>query len=365
VAAGVQKIVGRTAIVAAAFACAALAPGAGAALRPGDILAIDQGSTVYQVDAQTGDVDVFSQDPAFFGTGGLAFTPEKRVIATDESESAVFSLSPTGAIRPFLDQGLSSPFGVAYSPVDGILVADYERGFQDTGQLLAVRRDDFRILAKRDKFLDPIGVAVASTGVAYVIEQDGRGGAVLRIKGRRQPVVTNGDQLDSPTDGVVGPDGTIYVSDQAGLAVAVNPRTGAQDVLASDPTIEGGGIALGFDGLPIVAALSGPARVLANGTLEEIAPTPTVPTDVAVVPPACGGRWASFYGTEGRDRIKGSAGKDVIAGLGGNDVIRTRGGKDIVCGGDGRDDLDGGVDRDVAIGGAGNDDCRAERRRSC
>jgi Ca2+-binding RTX toxin-like protein len=360
---------GALAVALAAVASAlAFVPGAGAELRAGDLLVTDYEGRVLQVKARSGNVSTFANDPRFTNPSELSFTPNRRVIVTDEGNGSVFTVTPGGDVRRFVS-GLITPYGTAFSPVHGLLVADYEQV-----ALLRVRgRNDTATLADAGMFSDPIGVAVAPNGTPFVIEQDffagpcgiDCGGVIEIAPNGSQTETSSGGGFADPTDGIVGPDRTIYVSDQDSGALSVNPGSGAQTLLSPDGSIVGNGIALDFAGRPLVTTNTGVARIRPDQSLDEIAPLSGDSNDVAVVPPSCAGKWATFFGTEGPDTIKASPGPDVIAALGGNDIVKTRGGRDVICGGGGRDTLNGGPGRDRAVGGAAEDACRAETRRSC
>lgn len=76
---------------------------------------------------------------------------------------------------------------------------------------------------------------------------------------------------------------------------------------------------------------------------------------VTVVPPKCGGQFATIVGSSGPDVLKGTRFPDVIAGEGGKDRISGLAGKDRLCGGKGPDTLKGGKGNDLLNGGKGKD----------
>lgn len=346
-----------------------------AKLNPGDLLVTDySGDRVVRWNVKNEATKTFVQSNKIGAASELTFTPRGKVILTDEGDSKVFSIDRAGGITTLVGTGLAAPYGAAYSPLFGLLVADYDRGMNDTGQLIRIpKRNKVRVVAKKQFFDDPIGVAAAPDGTPYVIEQDtfkgdcgSNCGGVIRITPRgKQRVVSSGGFFSDPSDGVVGPNRRIYVADQTGRAVAVNPGNGNQALLANDGDIDGNGIALDFHGDVIVTTQTGIARIGPGGTLEEIAPVAGNPTDVMVVPPRCAGRWATVFGTNGNDKIVGGPGPDVINALGGEDVIKGLGGNDRLCGAGGPDRIVGGKGSDKAVGGGGNDVCRAERESSC
>jgi Tol biopolymer transport system component len=76
---------------------------------------------------------------------------------------------------------------------------------------------------------------------------------------------------------------------------------------------------------------------------------------IVVIPPKCGGRTATIFGTNASDVLAGTSGPDVIAGLRGNDTIRGGGRNDIICGGSGADLISAGRGGDRVNGGSGSD----------
>jgi outer membrane protein assembly factor BamB len=77
----------------------------------------------------------------------------------------------------------------------------------------------------------------------------------------------------------------------------------------------------------------------------------------------CGGKLATVYGTNGKDKLNGSRRADVIVGLGGKDKISGGNGNDRLCGGKGNDRLGGGKGKDSLIGGKGRDSCAGGKGR--
>lgn len=70
----------------------------------------------------------------------------------------------------------------------------------------------------------------------------------------------------------------------------------------------------------------------------------------------CGGAWATWVGTHGRDRFTGTRGRDVVNGVGGNDSLEGGRGVDQICGGGGNDSVRGNRGWDgILLGGPGDD----------
>jgi sugar lactone lactonase YvrE len=238
--------------------------------------------------------------------------------------------------------------------------------------------------------------------------------AIYRInrKTGAASTLTSGGQIIGSTYGLaVGPSGAIFVADNSGRVVKVNPKTAHQTLISSDPDLTDlFGIAVSATGkifvlerdIPAVLRVDPslpPARnanVITHGTdlssgAYDLAFTPqgklvtadfdqsqvtqidprtgnesipfaggllNDPEGITIEPPKCGGKVATIYGTPKRDKIKASPFNDVIAGLGGGDVIKGKGGRDIICGGSGDDKLIGGRGKDKLIGGPGHDTTR-------
>jgi Ca2+-binding RTX toxin-like protein len=235
--------------------------------------------------------------------------------------------------------------------------------------------------------------------------------AIYRInrKTGAASIFTSGGKISGDTYGLaVGPSGAIFVADNSGRVVKVDPKTRHQTLVSDDPDLSDlWGIAVSVTGkifvvdrnVPAVlridpsgppgsnaTAITTPTNVLAgpydlaftlpgqlvtanlsDASVARINPHNgdnsilfsggllTKPEGITVEPPRCGGKVATIYGTPKRDKIKGSPFNDVIAGLGANDVIKGDGGRDFICGNSGNDKLIGGAKRDRLIGGPGHD----------
>jgi Ca2+-binding RTX toxin-like protein len=79
------------------------------------------------------------------------------------------------------------------------------------------------------------------------------------------------------------------------------------------------------------------------------------PQGVTIVPPLCGGRFATIVGDAAGNVLQGTQFADVIAAGAGRDRVLAGNGNDIVCGGLGKDVLKGQKGRDRLLGESGRD----------
>lgn len=66
-----------------------------------------------------------------------------------------------------------------------------------------------------------------------------------------------------------------------------------------------------------------------------------------------------IFGTENKDKLKGTNGNDLIIAFEGDDTVDGSNGDDCIIGGDGNDKLDGSNGIDIILGGAGDDKINA------
>lgn len=175
---------------------------------------------------------------------------------------------------------------------------------------------------------------------------------------------------------LVMPNNNIVMGDQ-GLAPATpigglvtGPANGPFTPIAGGAFFAGnsvpGALALDTGGNVVVVDRNGPGtapgriyKVSLAGVLTPVVTDTAAllvePGGLAIVPPKCGGKFATIVGTPGKDKLPGTNGPDVIVALGGKDTVKGKGGKDLLCGGAGADKLLGGGGKDRVIGGKGKD----------
>lgn len=319
---------------------------------------------------------------------------------------------------------LLDPWGVLFVPGQGIVVADYNN-FGGVGGLVGVdgATGKQRVLSSNDQavnsgtselFATALRLAQARSGELAVANRGSDPGVVgVNPKTGKQRVLSANSQavnvgtsefFSTPEAIDVGPEGTLYLTDTnafpGGGIIGVNPQTGKQTkVSANDLPVNSAamgfaspqGIATALNGDLIVAQPYAPlAFGGSDGSLLRVDPgtgaitvlsTNDMPVNsgtselladpygVTVVPPLCAGRYATGYGSTGRQVLPGTNAADFLAGLGGGDRISSGRGKDRACGGAGNDKLRGGAGGDVLDGGAGRDVCVGgggrDRARSC
>lgn len=224
------------------------------------------------------------------------------------------------------------------------------------------------------------GIAVERTGTLLVADSGPAAApTVLRRvdpnTGAATIVYTGPTPASDLRSVLVMPNNNIVLGDQ-GVAPTPNgglltgPANGPFTSIAGGAFFAGtsvpGALALDTGGNVVVADRNGPAtapgriyKVSLTGTLTPIVTDTAAllvePGGLAIVPPKCGGKFATIVGTPGKDKLPGTNGPDVIVALGGKDTVKGKGGKDLLCGGAGVDKLLGGAGADRVIGGKGKD----------
>jgi Ca2+-binding RTX toxin-like protein len=311
-----------------------------------------------------------------------------------------------GRSELFLD-----PWGVVFLPGRGIVVGDYN-AFTDGGLIgVNAATGKERVLASNDQpvnlgatelFENPARLAVARSGNLAVITHGVDPGVVgvnpatgkqRKLSSNSQPVnMGSSEFFDSPEAIDVAANGGLVVADSnaftGGGVIRVNPATGKQSkISANDLPVNSSnmifqspeGIATAPNGDLIVVEPSAPPTFGgATGAVIRVDPatgaerllssndTPVnsgsselldEPYGVTVVPPRCGGRFATMYGGPRRETLRGGRFADVMAALNGRDLIEGGRGNDRVCGGAGNDRLGGAAGADLLVGGPGRDVC--------
>lgn len=233
-----------------------------------------------------------------------------------------------------------------------------------------------RLVASGGGITDLRGIAVEQSGSLLVVNS-GVTGALLRVNavtGAQLPLL-NGPPLTDPRGIVLRPNGDAVIGDSGGIGdgslINVDLPSLATGTLAGGAFFGGssvpGALAFEISGNLVVADRNSNAagaagrlfRVNSGGAITEVV-TPasnllSEANGVVVVPPKCGGKFATIVGSPGKDTLPGTNGADVIVALGGKDTVKGKGGKDVICGGAGNDILSGGGGKDTIIPGKGKD----------
>ena len=327
------------------------------ALTPlGQLYVADQNAdggtgAVIRVDPATGAQTEVSTGGFFQDPTGIAREPSGHMVVVDHADVVVRVDLVTGEQQEVSsDMNFDFPTGVTVDPSAGtIWVTDEDATPSFMGGLIRVNplTGQQTIVADNPDPVDPIGFndpqspeIERSTGKILVTDDDANSeemgsdhrGSLFRVDpltGQTSRVTTAGF-FGNPMGVAVGIGGTIFVTDVAavpgefnGGIIAVNPKTGAQEI-----------VALG-DNAP-------------DNPLYR-------PNDLLMVPHRCKGRFATILGTRGRDVITGTPYADVIVTYRGRDRVNAKAGDDIVCGGRGADSLGGARGRDNLFGQAGRD----------
>jgi Ca2+-binding RTX toxin-like protein len=397
------RVEGALALALALAATLSAAPAAHGVI--GDILIVDSSNPPRLVKiSATGVQSVVTQENLLDTPAGVTVTPGGAALIADQD---AFGMNDGGIIRVNLGTTIQSevssneksnaaggaelfenPLGVAVAPDGDLIVADKGIQIGDTldGRVISVNPANGAqaLLAEGVNLRNPAGIVIRQNGDILVTDEGNAiPGKVVRIDPATgaQTVFAEGNLLAEPRGLTVYPNGTVFAADQAGSRVVRIRPGGAQSVVTADGELNTPyGIARRASGRLVVSDfnLGGPGKAV---TVDPFTNTqsPFVSggelsnnLSAAVVPPSCGGRPATFFGTPRRDTIRGTRFRDVFAGLGGNDRIVGRGGRDLICGNAGRDQLSGGNGRDRLlgqtaadrlIGGRGRDRCQGGRGR--
>ncbi len=320
-----------------------------------------------RVDPATGQATLISDNamsgPGLFATPfGVVIDRTGRTLVADYGAfpgGGVISVNTaTGQQTAFSNNSISvpdlfdTPFGLGLSQSGRPLVADSSAFADGNGGIIGVdaQGQESAVTNNAISATDAFGggpIDVDSDGAKSLLVTDygtDSTGGVIRVDAAGQATllstnsISGTDLFDTPFSSAITPAGRILVADEdsqglgeTGAVIDVNRATGEQTALSTN-------------------AISGP------DLFQE-------PDGILVVPPKCGGRFATIVGTTGRDVIKGSKFADVIATVGGRDQVKGAGGNDLICGGAGRDTLIGGAGRDKLFGQAGRDVLRGGKGR--
>lgn len=319
---------------------------------------------------------------------------------------------------------LIDPWGIVLVPGHGIVVSDYN-AFGGNGGLIGIApaTGKQRVFSSNDQAANSGSSELFHTTPRLVQARSGELAVVTHgvdpgivgvkpatgkqrvLSAGSQPVNSGSSELFVTPQAVdVGPEGRLYATDSnafpGGGVIGVDPQTGKQSkVSANDLVVNAAsmvfqspeGIATTLAGeLIVVQPSAPPAFGGTSGSVVRIDPDTGAatllssndlpvnsgsselfsdPYGVAIVPPRCGGRYATAFGGPGPQRLRGGSAGEILAGLGGRDRLAGAGGGDRLCGEAGADTIRGGPGADILIGGPGRDLCIGgpgrDRARSC
>lgn len=196
----------------------------------------------------------------FDGPAAVAVAADGTVFIADSRNHRICELTPQGQVRTLAgaptggavggyadgtgpQARFAAPAGIAIAPDGSLLVADTGnhrlRRVTRTGVVTTFAGDD---TPKDDlgrpqgghrdgppaqaQFRFPVGLAVDSSGVAYVA--DAGNGCVRRVPptGEVGTVAAEGGEMAAPTQVALGPDGSLWVADTVGGRLWTGPRAG-------------------------------------------------------------------------------------------------------------------------------------------
>jgi hypothetical protein len=335
----------------AVVALAALSVVASAAqARPGDVIVGDSSNAkVWRLKPGTGTKTVISADPKLSQPSDSVFGPDGTLYVVDYSAlggpGGVFKINPrTGATTelaggaPFVQ-----PDGISRAPNGNLFATDLQAEPSDSVAGALFRVDvpggDVKPVSSvvdGAALADPIGVVVPPNGKPIVGTSTPSIVQINPRTGAQHVIASAADGLTQGGSLARAPDGTLYTAASDGID-SVNPRTGHVRHVSSAPA-DGYGMAIDFHGN--VLSQTGSDVLLANprtGDFKTIGQGFGYAEGFEVEPPRCGGRTATIVGTIRKDPLPGSKFADVTGGLAGNDMIKSKGGNDLTCGGAGND----------------------------
>lgn len=218
-----------------ALACGGLVP-ASASAAAGDAAIADLGGwlgssgRVLRVGAGGGAAELLVSGRPLCNPWAVAVAGDGALLVADEGAEAVFSIAPDGAVRTIVSRsGLQDPVGIALAPAGKAYLSDRVR---DEILRLDLATGALAVVARLH---DPAGLAMDKAGKLLVA--DGR--AVRRVDPGTGAITTvaSGAPIDDPRDVAIAQDGTVYVAGDRQV-VRVNPATGAKTLLASGRPFE-------------------------------------------------------------------------------------------------------------------------------
>ena len=231
-------MVGRRAFAILVGAVVLAAGAATAQAKRGDVYVGESGNeTIVRVSAATGDQNLISDDSDFEGPSGLDFTSRGVLYVADYSAPGIFRVNiKTGAARPVK---VGAPFDESIDvEVRGkwLYVADaFARG--GTGAIFRVSRRNgrTRVLADHGFFGGGPMALTFHDGFIWVADQ---GGFVVRVdpdSGRQKLIASAEDEpeLGGPR-GIAWSKDTLFVTDGDDAIVRVRPKTGKANVVVED-----------------------------------------------------------------------------------------------------------------------------------
>ena len=366
--AGIPPLILALVIVALAALCAVAST---AHARPGDVIVGDSNDAkVYRLKPATGAKTVISDDPKLVSPSDSVFSPTGTLYVVDYDAfggpGGVFKINPRTRATSELAGGapFAQPDGIARGPNGNLFVTDLQAEPSDSvsGALfrVGVPGGDVKLIssvADGAALSDPVGVVVPPNGKPIVATFTPSIVQINPRTGAQHVIASAADGLTEAGGLARAPEGTLYTAASSGID-SVNPRTGHVRHVSSAPA-DGYGMAIDFQGNVVTQA--GSDVLLANprtGNFHAIGQGFGYPEGFEVEPPRCGGRTATIVGTTREDTLPGSKFADVIAGLDGNDLIKGNGGEDLICAGPGNDvirdrrgknKIDCGPGRDIVI----------------
>jgi DNA-binding beta-propeller fold protein YncE len=384
--------------LAAVLALPAAAP---AQWATGDIVIADPDAnagagTIFKVDPVSGAVSILATGPPLLDPTDVAIDAQGNILVMDEeadpaglgagTTGAVFRLAPGSAPAVLATSAaFVEPDGIAVDRTGNVIVGDNDADPNalaiDTGAVFRFAPGSApQLIAASSQFEDPGDVAVGTDGQITVADDNANltgtpeppgTGTVFRFSPGAAPgVLASGPPLIDPDGVAIDAQGNTLVADDSavigsGTIFKIPPSGGGVTALATSTQFgDPEHVAIESDGRILVvddAAEPSLFRVdPASGVVTPFAGSPLFiePEGVAVVPPKCGGRFATIVGDDTKNSLKGTSGADVIWGGRGKDKIKGGKGADRICGDEGKDRLFGQQGKDRLFGGKGADKLR-------
>ncbi|HEX5067842.1 MAG TPA: NHL repeat-containing protein [Myxococcota bacterium] len=265
--------------------CAAVHAGHAASLAPGDLVVGNlSGGQVLRVDATSGEVTVIASGGLLSRPIGVAVDGSGDLIVVDNGVNAVIRIDPDTGIQSLVSEAPVNPVGVAIHPDGSILVSDddYSEPIRSPIKRIDPLTGASSQFASGSNLFAPGGIAVAQNGDVFVSSRSARHVVRIDAASGSQSIVATAIS----TFGIaVDPMGDLFAADfQSDTVFHIDSMSGTKGLIA---TIAGApfGLALAADGHLFLADQRG--RVLrvdpSNGDWTVFASIPGA-TAVAVVP---------------------------------------------------------------------------------
>jgi hypothetical protein len=209
----------------------------------GDPQAFSLGGAIFKINPATRAQTVVSQGQYFVDPRGVAVAANGDIFVADSDAfnyyGGVIKVNPvTGAQTPVYispDQN-AGPYYLTIAPSGDILISDVS-GFGQLGGIIRINpvTGAWTVVSSGGNFVDPLGVAVATSGDIFVADNTGK---VIKVNSATgaQTVIASGGPFVCPTGIAFDNSGNLLVDDpcnEPGAVVKLNPTTGAAMVLAS------------------------------------------------------------------------------------------------------------------------------------